>query len=203
MSDFAPSHGESIDQERSHAFDGITEYDNSLPRWWLWTLYLTSAFAVWYVFYFHFYTGVLTRQDADVFEHAKAVAVAEAKALESRRGVKTEADLRLLSKDPAMAAKGKGLMAKTICFTCHGPELTGLIGPNLRDKYWIYGSSMTTIIETITNGRLPAMPPKGGSVLSGEDIEAIACYLVALNREGEKPGMRPQAAKEKEDPITY
>jgi cytochrome c oxidase cbb3-type subunit 3 len=197
MSDFAPKHGESIDQERSHAFDGITEYDNSLPRWWLWTLYLTSAFAVWYVFNFHFYTGELTKEDADRFEHEKALAK-EA----DKKKVKTEDELRLMSKDPAMIAKGKGLMPKTICFTCHGPELTGLIGPNLRDKYWIYGSSMTTIIDSIANGRMPLMPPQN-LTLKPDEIEAIACYIVSLNREGEKPGMRPQAAKEKEDPITY
>lgn len=204
MSDFAPSHGESIDQERSHAFDGITEYDNSLPRWWLWMLYLSTAFAIWYVFHFHFWTGELTKQDADRFEHEKWVEKQKQKEQELKKGVKSEADLRLLSRDPAMIAKGKTLMTKTICFTCHGPELTGLIGPNLRDKYWIYGSNMTTIIETITKGRPPAMPEKGGSLnLTGDDVEAIACYIVSLNREGEKPGMRPQAAKEKEDPITY
>jgi cytochrome c oxidase cbb3-type subunit III len=197
MSDFAPKHGESIDQERSHAFDGITEYDNSLPRWWLWTLYLSSAFAVWYVFHFHFFTGVLTKEDADEFERQKRIVAEEAKTK-----VKTEDELRLMSKDPAMIAKGKALMPKTICITCHGPELTGLIGPNLRDKYWIYGSNMTSIIESISNGRPPLMPPQN-LTLKADEIEAIACYLVSLNREGEKPGMRPQAAKEKEDPITY
>jgi cytochrome c oxidase cbb3-type subunit III len=198
MSDFAPKHGESIDQERSHAFDGITEYDNSLPRWWLWTLYLSSAFAVWYVFNFHFYTGVLTKEDADRYEHALLLAKLEKEKVKP----KTEDELRALSKDPAMIAKGKGLMPKTICFTCHGPELTGLIGPNLRDKYWIYGSNMTTIIESISLGRMPLMPPQN-LTLKADEIEAIACYIVSLNREGEKPGMRPQAAKEKEDPITY
>jgi cytochrome c oxidase cbb3-type subunit 3 len=198
MSDFAPSHGESIDQERSHAFDGITEYDNSLPRWWLWTLYLSSSFAVWYVFHFHFWTGELTLENAKRFEHEK-VLVKEA---DKKVKVKTEDELRALSKDPAMIAKGKGLMPKTICFTCHGQDYTGLIGPNLRDKYWIYGSNMTTIIESITNGRAPLMPPQS-LTLKADEIEAIACYIVALNREGEKPGMRPQAAKEKEDPITY
>ena len=197
MSDFAPKHGESIDQERSHAFDGITEYDNSLPRWWLWTLYLSSSFAVWYVFHFHFWTGELTKRDAERFEHEKAlVKIAE------KSKVKTEDELRLMSKDPAMIAKGKGLMPKTICFTCHHPELTGLIGPNLRDKYWIYGSNMTTIIESISLGRPPLMPPQN-LTLKADEIEAIACYLVDLNRQGEMPGMRPQAAREKEDPIKY
>lgn len=197
MSDFAPTHGPSIDQERSHAFDGITEYDNSLPRWWLWTLYLSSAFAIWYVFHFHFFTGVLTLEDAREYEYEKKLA----KDLEKDRK-KTEEELRLMSKDPQMIARGKALMPKTICATCHGPELTGLIGPNLRDKYWIYGSSMTTIIESISLGRLPLMPPQN-LTLKPDEIEAIACYLVDLNRQGEKPGMRPQAAKEKEDPITY
>ena len=199
MSDFAPQHGPSIDQERSHAFDGITEYDNSLPRWWLWTLYLSAAFAVWYVFHFHFFTGELTKAQAD--RHEWEVAQEEKRRALMPPKVKTEEELRALSKDPALAAKGKTLL--TMCFACHGPELTGLVGPNLRDKYWIYGSNMTSIVETITNGRPPLMPPKGGAPLSASDIEAIACYIVALNREGEKPGMRPQAAKEKEDPITY
>jgi cytochrome c oxidase cbb3-type subunit 3 len=155
---------------------------------------------VWYVFNFHFYTGVLTKEDADRFEYDRRIAQEAQKSK-----VKTEDDLRLMSKDPEMIAKGKALMPKTICFTCHGPELTGMIGPNLRDKYWIYGSSMTAIIESIAVGRPPLMPAqmKPLGTFTAEEIEAIACYLVSLNREGEKPGMRPQAAKEKEDPIKY
>src|ERR1043165_8199901 len=200
MSDFAPKHGESIDQERSHAFDGITEYDNSLPRWELWTLYLSSAVAVWYVFHFHFFTGELTKAKADRYEWEVVQEKKREAALPPK--AKTEDDLRALSKNPEMIAKGKALMPKTICATCHGPELTGLIGPNLRDKSWISGSSMTSIIESITNGRAPLMPPQS-LTLKADEIEAIACYLADLNRQGEKPGMRPQAAKEKEDPITY
>jgi len=200
MSDFAPKHGESIDQERSHAFDGITEYDNSLPRWWLWTLYLTSAFAVWYVFNFHFYTGVLTKQDADRFEYETALK----KAADSQKKGKTEEELRALSKNPLLAKKGELLVAN--CKACHGFDMTGTpIGPNLRDKYWLHGSTMTAILESITNGRPPsAMIAKGGNpALTSDDIENIVCYIVDLNRQGEKPGMRPQQAREKEDPITY
>ena len=35
-----------------HSWDGITEYDNPMPRWWVWTFYATI---VWGVIYTIFY----------------------------------------------------------------------------------------------------------------------------------------------------
>lgn len=32
-----------------HEWDGIREFDNPMPRWWVWMFYATIAFAVWYV----------------------------------------------------------------------------------------------------------------------------------------------------------
>jgi cytochrome c oxidase cbb3-type subunit III len=198
MSDFAPDHGQGYDQERPHAFDGITEYDNNLPRWWVWMLYISVVVAVSYMVYFHVLGGMLSKEDVDIYITEKPTS--------PTTPTKTEEELRALSKDPEMIAKGKEALKKTICFTCHGAEYTGLIGPNLRDKYWLYGSTMTAMIETITNGRTvndALVMPAQNVTLKADAIEAIACYIVQLNREGEKPGMRPQAAREKEDPITY
>ena len=31
-----------------HEYDGIREYDNPMPRWWLWIFYVTIAYAVLY-----------------------------------------------------------------------------------------------------------------------------------------------------------
>lgn len=35
-------------QSTGHSWDGITEYDNPMPRWWLWTFYATIVWGVLY-----------------------------------------------------------------------------------------------------------------------------------------------------------
>ena len=37
------------DEVLDHDYDGIQEYNNPLPGWWLWTFYLSIAFALVYV----------------------------------------------------------------------------------------------------------------------------------------------------------
>ena len=36
-----------------HEADGIKELDNNLPRWLVWLFYLTIAFSVFYMVYYH------------------------------------------------------------------------------------------------------------------------------------------------------
>ena len=31
-----------------HVYDGIQEYDNPMPRWWVWLFYITIGFSVPY-----------------------------------------------------------------------------------------------------------------------------------------------------------
>ena len=55
---FATRKGEkkgTTDQTMGHAFDGIEEYDNPLPKWWTIMFYATI---VWSVFYFAAYPGL-------------------------------------------------------------------------------------------------------------------------------------------------
>ena len=95
---------------------------------------------------------------------------------------------------PAMIAQGKKLFAGDgLCFSCHGPDAKGLVGPDLTDATWLVGKgTFEEIVARILEG-VPAdksksgvvMPPKGGSKLKDDQVRAIAAYIWSLSR---KPG---------------
>jgi len=83
--------------------------------------------------------------------------------------------------DAAAAAAGKEKFA-TICAACHGPDGKGnkaLGAPNLTDEYWIYGSSLDTIKETVTNGRTNRMPA-WLDTLGEQKVKLLAAYIYSL-----------------------
>ena len=46
-----------VDEVRGHEFDGIEEYDNRLPNWWLWTFFGACIFSVAYWGYYEVFNG--------------------------------------------------------------------------------------------------------------------------------------------------
>ncbi len=186
------------DQPRAHSFDGISEYDNDLPRWWLAMLWVSVGFAIWYVLHYHFGSGKLGAERWNI----EVAEIAEERA-KHETGPLSEQALRQLSTNPERIARGKTLYGTIGCAVCHTPEGTGLIGPNLRDRYWIYGSNMTDIVDVIANGRANNLMPPQKAALSGDDIANLAIYVVSLNREGLRSGKPPDLAREKDSPITY
>lgn len=191
MSDAKPT----VDQPRNHEFDGITEYDNALPRWFTALFAISMAWAPIYIAYYHFWTPRLGAERLQ----AELATVAEDKA--KRGGAFTEAGLRGLSRNAERIARGRDLYLRNNCIPCHGVEATGAVGPNLRDRFWIHGSDMLQIMDVLTKGRLDKGMPK--LPLSDDDAVNLTIYLVDLNRQGEKPGKPINAAREKEAPITY
>ena len=91
---------------------------------------------------------------------------------------------------PAAIAKGDTIFHKTgLCYACHGSNAEGAVGPNLTDAEWLHGDgSYDMIVATVTSG-VPAekakkgiaMPPKGGSSISEEDVKAVAAYVYSLS----------------------
>ena len=90
---------------------------------------------------------------------------------------------------PASIAKGDTIFHKTgLCYACHGTNAEGTVGPNLTDAEWLQGDgSYDMIVATVTSG-IPAekakkgiaMPPKGGSTISEEEVKAVAAYVYSL-----------------------
>ena len=91
---------------------------------------------------------------------------------------------------PAAIAQGDSIFHKDgMCYACHGSNAQGAVGPNLTDAEWLHGDgSYDMIVATVTSG-VPAdkakkgiaMPPKGGSSITDEQVKAVAAYVYSLS----------------------
>jgi cytochrome c oxidase cbb3-type subunit 3 len=90
--------------------DGIEEYDNPMPNWWVGMFYLTIIWAVAYVAYYHF-----IGRESYVKSLAAQVAEAEARWPKSSQ-------LATGEEAPAAIAAGEAVY-KANCVACHGAEL--------------------------------------------------------------------------------
>lgn len=166
---------------REHDFDGIQEYDNSLPNWWIGTFVVTVLFSLWYWTSHQTFAADPNHQKAD-FDRDYA----QIQAQQAAHGLNGPSDDEVLAyyHDPAKIQAGRQVFA-TNCVVCHGPEAGGLIGPNLTDDYWLHGNRPSQIASTITNG----VPDKGmvtwKGVLSPEQIKEAAAFVLSLH--GSKP----------------
>jgi cbb3-type cytochrome c oxidase subunit III len=91
---------------------------------------------------------------------------------------------------PAAIAKGDSIYHKSgLCYACHGANAEGAVGPNLTDAEWLHSDgSYDGIVATVTSGvpaekakKGVAMPPKGGSSISDDDVKAVAAYVYSLS----------------------
>lgn len=153
-----------IDQTLGHSdeADGIEEYDNKLPTWWLGIFYFTIGWGIIYAINFHF----VAKTSQEEWYKAEVAAAPKPKVVE----------VSAASVTPAMVEAGKAVYM-TNCIGCHGPELKGGVGPDLTDATWIHGGTLADITKTITNG----VPEKGmltwGPILGPEKISQVAAFI--------------------------
>jgi mono/diheme cytochrome c family protein len=95
-----------------------------------------------------------------------------------------------------MIAKGRTVFGGAgLCYACHGKEAKGSVGPDLTDAEWLHSKgTYPEIVAQILKG-VPkeeskkgiAMPPKGGSSISDDDVKAVAAYVWSLSHAAAEP----------------
>jgi cytochrome c oxidase cbb3-type subunit 3 len=183
-----------------HVWDeNLEEYNNPLPRWWLWVFYLTIIWGIGYTIAYpawpliHGATpgllGFSTR--AQVAEEIKEVEVANAP-IESKLA---SVPLTEISADPELnqfAENAGKAVFNTWCMQCHGVEGQGAVGyPTLSDDDWLWGGDIEAIYATVTHGirnetdpeaRFSQMPAFG-EILSPEEIVQVVNYVRKISNQ--------------------
>jgi len=162
-----------------HVYDGIEEYNNPLPKWWLNMFNICLLFSVGYLILYPGlgnYAGVLgwTQQGQHEAE------VANAKKVYAPLFAKYAATpIVELSKNKQATEMGKRIFVNT-CFGCHGSDARGNPGyPNLTDKDWLYGGTPENIEQSIQLGR-NGMMPSFAAVFNAQQIDGLVQYVGKL-----------------------
>ena len=167
-----------------HTWDGdLQEYNNPLPRWWLWLFYITLAFGVVYLALFPGlgnFKGLLGWSSHGT-EYEAEMQAAEQKygPIYKQYAAVSVADLASKPEYEEARTMGKRLFL-TYCMQCHGSDARGSHGfPNLTDNDWLWGNTPEQITMSIANGRNGMMPAHGH--LGDEAIDNVTGYVMSLS----------------------
>lgn len=187
-----------------HSWDGIEEFNNPLPRWWLWTFYLCIIWGIGYVIAYPAWP-LINGATAGVLGYStRAEVAADIAAVDAQNEAinakLASTELTEISADPALngyAQSAGAAVFKTWCAQCHGSGAAGAKGyPNLLDNDWLWGGDIEEIHTTIAHGirnetdddaRYSEMPAFG-EMLEREEIDQVVNYVLSLS------GTAPDAA---------
>lgn len=186
-----------------HVWDGdLKELNKPLPKWWLWTFYVTIVWAIGYWVLYPAWPTLdgYTKGVAGYSQRATVAAEIEAgKAAQGQfRTALADTDLADVGKDQKLlqfAIRGGKAAFADNCAPCHGRGAQGGVGyPNLNDDDWIWGGKLEEIQQTILygirsghpDGRESEMPKFGvDEILTKDQIDQVAAYVLSLSGKSE------------------
>jgi len=180
-----------------HEWDGIAEFNNPLPRWWVIVFMVCIVWAVGYALvmpsvpgaksFFHGLAGFSAREAGR--ESLAEAAVERGKWLTPMQSASVEE----IAANPELrqyAMRGGEVIFKENCAACHMVGGAGAKGyPALVDDEWIWGGTLKEIRQTILHGvrsgdpdaHIAEMPAFGrDAILTRDQIAAVADFVLAL-----------------------
>ncbi|HEX9857783.1 MAG TPA: cytochrome-c oxidase, cbb3-type subunit III [Paracoccaceae bacterium] len=197
-----------------HEWDGIEELNNPLPRWWLWTFYVSIIWALAYSVAYPAWP-MLTRATPGLLgASTRADVAAEIKRFDdANAAIKTrlaDAELTAIAADPELnqfAVSAGAAVFKTWCAQCHGSGAAGVQAsgyPNLLDDDWLWGGDIEAIHTTVTHGirnttdgdaRYSEMPKFGADgLLEAAQIEQVVQHVLAISGQDHDAGLAAEGA---------
>lgn len=182
-----------------HEWDGLKELNNPLPRWWLWTFYVTVVWAIGYWILMPAWPLIDGNTRGLLgFSSRERVAASLLAAADAQGDIRTRfmaASLEDIVEDPDLrefALAGGQSVFSVNCSQCHGSGAAGSAGyPNLNDDEWIWGGTLADINFTIQHGarsqddevtRISEMPRFGtDGILEPQQIDQVAEYVMQLS----------------------
>jgi cytochrome c oxidase cbb3-type subunit 3 len=184
-----------------HSWDGIEEYDNPMPRWWVWVFYACIVWGIGYSIAYPAWPLISGATPGLLGASTRADVVVEIKRFDDANAtIKTrlvEADMTAISQDPELvsfATNAGAAVFRTNCSTCHGSGANGVEAagyPSLLDDDWLWGGDIENIQATITHGirntthpdaRWSQMPAFGvDGILEQPQIAEVVEYVLQMS----------------------
>ncbi len=173
----------------NHDYDGISELDNRIPQWWLYTFYFTILFGVVYM-YRMFGNHTIPSQYEQLQQSITEAEILQRERDEAMGGAIDENTVKMVGESGIQ--NGQKLFYAN-CRACHGDEAQGAsVGPNLTDAYWLHGGSLKDVFYSIKAG----WPDKGmqswSAILSPSEMQDVASYIMSVQGSSPPNAKSPQ-----------
>ena len=165
-----------------HKWDeDLEEWNNPLPRWWIWLFYITIVFSLIYLVLYPglgSYKGYYGWSSTGQYQEEQKRAAATFGPVFERY---MKQDIQTVAADPAAREIGQRLFLN-YCAQCHGSDAGGSRGfPSLRYNIWLYGGEPENIRASIAEGRRGTMPPMGAAIGGDESVRDVAQYVLKIS----------------------
>jgi cytochrome c oxidase cbb3-type subunit 3 len=196
-----------------HVWDGVTELNNPMPKWWVTLFYATIVFGIGYTIFYPAWPMLTTATQGVLGYSTRAEVARDISAHAGMQSVWRDriaaASVGEIRQDPelfqfAMAAGAANFAVN--CSQCHGAGAAGNPGgyPNLNDDAWLWGGSLEAIYATVMHGvrnetdpdaRFSMMSAFGADgLLDKAQISDVAQHVLALSGRASDPAAAERGA---------